>query len=203
MVKNNSNPSSKETYGDLVTRAMKMTDNQEVGETLHYGLGPHIEKMVFEAIDGNYKKKVTGKYFIWVLISKDPYANNAMKIFPMCRRTPPSPYFTEDHFCWSYDADANHLQYEWNIPRKEITGYVLNNPNMFDPSWVRMLKLYKKGELLPCHNWTEQMEQKLENEYQQRVKEGKEFKLTAPIPKIEKVENIEKQVNFESLILEP
>src|ERR1051326_146560 len=65
----------------------------------------------------------------------------------MCRRTRPSPYETEDHYLWHYDSEGSKLSFCWCIPRKEITAFVLANPNDFDPDYVRLLRKYKQGRL--------------------------------------------------------
>ena len=137
---------SKESYGDIVTKAMQITDSQEVGAT-YEGLEEQFAKIFCEAIEGNAKKGVLGKYYIWIRVQKDAYAANALHLYPMCRRTRPSPYETEDHYLWQYDTAQAQLSFCWCIPRKEITAFVLANPNDFDADWVRLLKKYKKGEL--------------------------------------------------------
>lgn len=130
------------SYGDIVTKAMKMTDRQEVGET-YEAVAEQFCKIFSEAIEGNRSKGVVGKYYIWIRVQKDPYAANALHLFPMCRRTRPSPYETEDHYLWHYDSASSQLSFCWCIPRKEITAYVLANPTMFDQDYVRLLRKYR------------------------------------------------------------
>lgn len=134
------------SYGDIVTKAMNMTDSQEVGETME-AVRDQFAKILCEAIEGNRAKGITGKYYIWVRVQKDAYAANALHLYPMCRRTRPSPYETEDHYLWSYDSNGSQLKFEWCIPRKEQTAFILANPYKFDEDYVRMLKTYQKGKL--------------------------------------------------------
>lgn len=137
---------SKLSYGDLVTQAMNMTDSQEVGETRE-AIQEHLCKIFCESIEGNRKKGIKGKYYIWIRVQKDPYAANALHLYPMCRKTRPSPYQTEDHYLWSFDSDTSDLRFEWCIPRKEITAYILDNPYKYDKDYVRMLMKYADGKL--------------------------------------------------------
>ena len=137
---------SDKSYGDIVTDAMLMTDSQEVGETME-AVRDHFAKILCEAIEGNRAKGVQGKYYIWVRVQKDPYAANALHLYPMCRYTRPSPYQTEDHYLWSFDPQSSHLKFEWCIPRKEITHQILSRPYDFDKDYVIMLTDYKNGKL--------------------------------------------------------
>ena len=141
MVKN-----SEKSYGDIVTEAMLKTESQEVGETMQ-AVCEHFAKILVEAIEGNRAKGIQGKYYIWVRVQKDAYAANALHLYPMCRFTRPSPYQTEDHYLWSFDPRSSNLQFEWCIPRKEVTAYILDNPYNFDKDYVISLTKYKNGKL--------------------------------------------------------
>lgn len=136
---------SDKTYGQLLQEARLKTDAMEVGE-----ITPEImrkfQAIIEEAVQGNYDKGVRGKYYIHIWIQKDPYAQNAIHIYPQCRRTRPSPYQGQDHFLWSVE-DGGKVTYEWNIPSKEILGYILANPSQFDPKYVAMLRKYTKDTL--------------------------------------------------------
>ena len=134
------------SYGDIVTQAMKMTDRQEVGETLE-GVAEQFGKIFCEAIEGNRKNGITGDYYIWIRVQKDMYAANALHLYPMCRRTRPSPYQTEDHYLWKYESDISRLTFQWCIPRKEITAQILANPTKYDETYIRILRSYVKGTL--------------------------------------------------------
>jgi hypothetical protein len=138
---------SDKSYGDLVTEAMLKTDRQEVGETLE-GLEEKFGKIFYEAIDGNRKNGIEGDYYIWIRVQKDPYAANALHLYPMCRRTRPSPYQTEDHYLWKYESASSRLSFQWCIPRKEVTANILDKPSKFHADYVRMLREYQKGELV-------------------------------------------------------
>lgn len=137
---------SNKSYGDLVTEAMLKTDKQEVGET-YEGIEEQFCKIFCEAIEGNRDKGVKGDYYIWIRMQKDPYAANALHLYPMCRRTRPSPYQTEDHYLWKYESSISRLTFCWCIPRKEVTAYVLANPTKFDPDYIINLRAYVLGEL--------------------------------------------------------
>jgi hypothetical protein len=136
---------SSKTYGELMQQARSMTDRQEVGETLE-GVQSRFIDIIEEAVQKNYENGVTGKYYIHIWLQKEPYAANAMRIYPQCRRTRPSPYQGSDHYLWSVE-DGGKINFEWCIPSKEILGYILNNPSEFDPNYVRMLKRYCKDTL--------------------------------------------------------
>ena len=130
---------SSKTYGEHMLEARAMTAATEIGE-----IQPEIEKRFKEiieyAVQANHDRSVRGKYYIHIILRKEPYANNALHIYPQCRRTRPSPYQNEDHFLWS--VDGAKVIPEWNIPSKEVTAYILSNPNKFDPTFVAMLRRY-------------------------------------------------------------
>ena len=135
---------STKTYGELMLEARAMTAASEIGE-----IQPDIERrfkdIIQEAVQANHDKGVRGKYYIHIILRKEPYANNALHIYPMCRRTRPSPYQNEDHFLWSVDGEK--VTPEWNIPSQEVVGYVLANPNKFHPDFVSMLRKYCSDRL--------------------------------------------------------
>lgn len=136
---------SDKTYGELMLQARSMTERQEVGETLE----PLMEKfkaIIEEAVQKNYENGVTGKYYIHIWIQKEPYAQNALHIYPMCRRTRPSPYQGDDHYLWSVE-DGGKVNFEWCIPKKEVLAHILKNPHEFDVNYVRMLKRYCADKL--------------------------------------------------------
>jgi len=130
---------STKTYGELMLEARAMTAASEIGE-----IQPEIERrfkdIIEYAVQANHDKGVRGKYYIHIILRKEPYANNALHIYPQCRRTRPSPYQNEDHFLWS--VDGAKVTPEWNIPSQEVVGYILANPNKFDPTFVAMLRKY-------------------------------------------------------------
>ncbi len=124
--------------------AAALTDRQEVGETLE-AIMERFKDIIEEAVQKNYEKGVTGKYYIHIWLQKEPYAQNALRIYPQCRRTRPSPYQGNDHYLWSVEGDK--VTFEWCIPKKEIVHYVLLNPNEFDPAYVRQLRAYVKDKI--------------------------------------------------------
>ena len=145
---------STKTYGELMLEARAMTSASEIGE-----IQPDIERrfkeIIQDAVQANHDNGVRGKYYIHIILRKEPYANNALHIYPQCRRTRPSPYQNEDHFLWS--VDGAKVTPEWNIPSQEVTGYILAHPNKFDPSYVTMLRSY-------CSDKLEKMEDYLVND---------------------------------------
>ncbi len=125
--------------------AQSATDSFEVGEIL----GPLMNKfkaIIEEAVQSNYDKGITGKYYIHIYVRKEPFAPNTFHIYPQCRRTRPSPYQDEDHYLWSVE-DGGKITFEWCIPSKEIVNYILKNPNNFDPGYVKMLRDYAKDKI--------------------------------------------------------
>lgn len=140
MVKNSS-----KTYGELMLEASNLTERQEVGETNEALMG-EFKKIIEHAVQANHEKGITGKYYIHIWLTKEPYAQNAIHIFPQCRRTRPSPYQGNDHYLWSV-TDGGHIKFEWCIPKKEVMSYVLANPNKFDVDYVRMLRKYSLDKL--------------------------------------------------------
>ena len=133
------------TYGQLMQQAALMTDRQEVGETLE----PVLERfklIIEDAVQKNYENGVTGKYYIHIWVQKEPYAQNALRIYPQCRRTRPSPYQGDDHYLWSV-MDGGQVNFEWCIPKKEVLAHILKNPQEFDANYVRMLKRYCQDKL--------------------------------------------------------
>jgi hypothetical protein len=131
---------SDKTYGQLMLEARSMTDKQEVGETSN-ALMQRLKDIIEDAVQKNYEKGVTGKYYIHIWVTKEPYAQNALHIYPQCRRTRPSPYQGNDHYLWSVE-DGGKVTFEWCIPKKEIVHYILNNPNEFDKDYVRMIRKF-------------------------------------------------------------
>lgn len=140
MVKN-----SDKTYGQLMQEAAALTDRQEVGET-NEALMNQFNKIIEEAVQGNFDKGIKGKYYIHIWLQKEPYAQNAIRIYPQCRRTRPSPYQGEDHYLWSVE-DGGKVTFEWCIPKKEVVRYILANPNKFDPGYVLMLRKYTQDKI--------------------------------------------------------
>ena len=124
MVKN-----STKTYGELMLIARDKTDKQEVGETSE-ALMNDFKKIIEQAVQGNYDKGIKGKYYIHIWVTKEPYAQNTLHIYPQCRRTRPSPYQGNDHYLWSVE-DGGIVNFEWCIPKKEVLTYILKNPNKF------------------------------------------------------------------------
>jgi len=136
---------SVKTYGELMLEARAKNDRQEVGETLE----PLMEKfnlIIEEAVQGNYDKGIRGDYYIHIWVTKEPYAQNSLHIYPQCRRTRPSPYQGNDHYLWSV-KDGGKVNFEWCIPKKEVLTYILKHPNEFDPKYVGMLRRYVADKL--------------------------------------------------------
>jgi hypothetical protein len=133
---------STKTYGALMEEARNKTDRQEVGET-NEALMARFKEIIEDAVQKNYEKGVTGKYYIHIWVTKEPYAQNALHIYPQCRRTRPSPYQGNDHYLWSVE-DGGKVTFEWCIPKKEIVKYILKNPQMFDPNYVRIYMKRKR-----------------------------------------------------------
>ena len=140
MVKN-----STKTYGELMLIARDKTDKQEVGETSE-ALMNDFKKIIEQAVQGNYDKGIKGKYYIHIWVTKEPYAQNTLHIYPQCRRTRPSPYQGNDHYLWSVE-DVGIVNFEWCIPKKEVLTYILKNPNEFDRDYVAMLQKFTKDKL--------------------------------------------------------
>lgn len=136
---------SDKTYGQLMQEAAALTERQEVGETLE-GIMDRFKTIIDEAVQANYEKGVKGKYYIHILLQKEPYANNTLRIYPQCRRTRPSPYQGNDHYLWMVE-DGGKVTFQWCVPKQEILNYVLMNPNEFDVGYVRMLRSYVKGNI--------------------------------------------------------
>lgn len=129
---------SDKTYGQLMQEAAKMTGKQEVGETVEPVMAK-MKEIIEDAVQKNYEKGITGKYYIHIWINKEPYAANTLHIYPQCRRTRPSPYQGNDHYLWSVE-DGGFVKFEWCIPNKETLAYILNNPSKFDHKYVAMLR---------------------------------------------------------------
>ncbi len=140
MVKN-----SDKTYGELMLEARAKTDLQEVGETSN-ALMERFKNIIEEAVQKEYERGTTGKYYIHIWVQKEPYAVNSLHIYPQCRRTRPSPYQGNDHYLWSVE-DGGKVNFEWCIPKKEVLTYILKNPNEFDPSYVAMLRKFVQDML--------------------------------------------------------
>ncbi len=136
---------SDKTYGELMQEAASLTDSQEVGETVQ----PIMERfklIIEDAVQKNYEKGITGKYYIHIWVQKEPYAQNALRIYPQCRRTRPSPYQGNDHYLWSVE-DGSKITFEWCIPKREVLTHILKHPHEFDINYVKMLKKYVNDKL--------------------------------------------------------
>jgi len=136
---------SEKTYGALMQEAASMSGNQQIGETTP-AVMEKFKAIIENAVQKNYEKGVRGKYYIHIWVTKEPYAQNALHIYPQCRRTRPSPYQGNDHFLWSVE-DGGKITFEWCIPKKEVLTYILKNPQEFDVEYVRMLKKYAQDKL--------------------------------------------------------
>jgi hypothetical protein len=131
---------SDKTYGELMLEAAQKTGSQEVGETVDPVM-KRMELIINQAVQGNYDKGVKGRYYIHIWVTKEPYANNTLHIYPQCRRTRPSPYQGHDHYLWSVE-DGGKVTFEWCIPKKETLNYILSHQHEFDKDYVRMLRRY-------------------------------------------------------------
>lgn len=140
MVKN-----SDKTYGALMLEARSKTERQEIGETTE-PIMQRFQEIIEDAVQKNYENGITGKYYIHIWVQKEPYAQNALHIYPQCRRTRPSPYQGNDHYLWSV-MDGGQVNFEWCIPKKEVLAYILAHPNEFDADYVRMLRRYVGDKL--------------------------------------------------------
>ena len=140
MVKN-----SDKTYGALMLEARAKSDRQEVGETVQ-PLMARFQEIIEDAVQKNYENGVRGKYYIHIWLQKEPYAQNAIHIYPQCRRTRPSPYQGNDHYLWSIE-DGGKVTFEWCIPKKEVVKYILANPLEFDKDFLRMLRRYCEDKI--------------------------------------------------------
>lgn len=136
---------SDKTYGQLMQEAATITDHQEIGETVA-PLMNRFKLIIEEAVQKNFDNGIQGKYYIHIWVQKEPYANNALRIYPQCRRTRPSPYQGNDHYLWSVE-DGGKVNFEWCVPKKEVLTYILKNPHEFDVNYVRMLKKYTQDKL--------------------------------------------------------
>ncbi len=136
---------SDKTYGQLMQEAASLTGHQEIGETSE-ALMKHFEGIIEEAVQDNYKNGIKGKYYIHIWVQKEPFAQNALRIYPQCRRTRPSPYQGHDHYLWSV-MDGGQVNFEWCIPTKEVLTHILKNPHQFDINYVRLLKKYVSDTL--------------------------------------------------------
>lgn len=125
--------------------AASLTDHQEIGETTE-ALMERFKDIIEDAVQKNYEKGVRGKYYIHIWLQKEPYAQNAIRIYPQCRRTRPSPYQGNDHYLWSVE-DGGKVTFLWCIPKQEIVKYVLANPNKFDADYVRQLQAYTRDRI--------------------------------------------------------
>lgn len=131
---------SDKTYGQLMQEAALLTDHQEIGETSE-AIMTRFKDIIEDAVQKNHEKGITGNYYIHIWIQKEPYAQNALRIYPQCRRTRPSPYQGNDHYLWSVTG-GGRVTFEWCIPKQEVVKYILKNPHQFDVNYVRMLKKY-------------------------------------------------------------
>lgn len=140
MVKN-----SDKSYGELMLEARNQTGYQEVGETVN-PLMAKFKEIIEEAVQKNHDNGVKGRYYIHIWVTKEPYAQNSLHIYPQCRRTRPSPYQGNDHYLWSV-TDGGLVNFEWCIPKKEVLTYILANPHEFDKDYVAMLRRYATDKL--------------------------------------------------------
>ena len=136
---------SSKSYGALMIEAREKTDSQQIGETSNALMGK-FKEIIDESVQKNYEKGVTGKYYIHIWVTKEPYAQNSLHIYPQCRRTRPSPYQGNDHYLWSVQ-EGGLVNFEWCIPKKEVLAYILNNPNKFEKNYVTMLRKYCADKL--------------------------------------------------------
>lgn len=120
----------------------KKVDGEEVGLMLHYA-NTRVKKVIDQIVQKNSDNGVKGKYYIhfWFQPVKTEYAP-----YYHCRRTRPSPYATEDHYLWSVE-DGGKVTFEWCIPKKEVTSYILSHPHEFDVEYVNMLRKYASDKL--------------------------------------------------------
>lgn len=136
---------SDKTYGQLMLEARQATEAPEVGE-ISSELMQRFKRIIEEAVQKCHDKGIRGKYYIHIWVQKEPYAQNAIHIYPQCRRTRPSPYQGNDHYLWSVE-DGGLVKFEWCIPKKEILSYILANPNEFDVQYVAMLRRYCQDKI--------------------------------------------------------
>ena len=105
-----------------------------------------FKSIIDECVQKECDRGTRGRYYIHIWVQKEPYAQNALRIYPQCRRTRPSPYQGHDHYLWSVE-DGGLVKFEWCIPNKETLKYILDNPNKFDVKYVDMLRRYCADKL--------------------------------------------------------
>jgi len=125
--------------------ARAKNDLQEIGETVD-PIMSRFKDIIDEAVQKNYENGIKGKYYIHIWVQKEPYAQNALHIYPQCRRTRPSPYQGNDHYLWSVE-DGGRVNFEWCIPKQEVVKYILSHPNEFDKDYVIMLRKFAQDKL--------------------------------------------------------
>ncbi len=136
---------SNKTYGELMLEAAAKSGHQEVGETSQ-ALMDRFRDIINDAVQKEHDRGTRGRYYIHIWIQKEPYAQNALRIYPQCRRTRPSPYQGHDHYLWSVD-DGGLVKFQWCIPKKEVVKHILSHPNDFDKDYVIMLKKYCQDKI--------------------------------------------------------
>ncbi len=136
---------SDKTYGQLMQEAASKTEAPTVFEVTEEVMNK-FRLIIDDAVQKEYEAGVKGKYYIHIWVQKEPYAQNAIRIYPQCRRTRPSPYQGQDHFLWSVE-DGGKVKFEWCIPPKEHIGYILTHPHEYDVNYIRMLKKFLKDDL--------------------------------------------------------
>ena len=136
---------SDKTYGEFLNEARQQTDPMELGEVTP-GVFQAFKDKIEEAVQGQYEHNPVKNFYIHLFVMKDPYAANAIKICAHNRRTRPSPYQDFDHYLYSV-TDYNNVKFEWCIPKKEITAQVLENPTLFHPEYVSLLRKYVSDTL--------------------------------------------------------
>lgn len=141
----------------MLEAASYTDDRMEIGDVLPQ-LMDKLKNAVEECVQKQFemceeKGFSLPKYYIHIFITKEEHAAkiygapNVMRIRrPQCRVTRPSPYQEDDHYLYSV-TNMNEIKFEWCIPKKEIIGYILKNPNEFDVEYVKMLKMYVEDKL--------------------------------------------------------
>ena len=135
---------------NLLLKSKRRFDGREIGDIqtiVNQQMIDAINKIVQQNYDACIKVgQHIPNYYIHIFLNTHQVGAGQIGVKIHSRRTRPSPYQEEDHILYKV-TNYDHIEYVWNIPKREYLAYILANPNEFDKDYVTMIRQYLNDKL--------------------------------------------------------
>lgn len=129
---------------DLSQKEPETRDPIELEREIH----KDYEKNIYQCIE-THKKLLHGDFFVEVITKKEPLMHNVLRNYFFATQACPSP--TYDQTLYHYHRNAEHLEFLWVIPAKDICEMFTFNALQIKESERELLKFileFNDGTLL-------------------------------------------------------